>query len=255
MTSLPALDAAAAGVSCVIPVYNEAERIGGVLAAVVGHPLVGEVIVVDDASTDETLAIVKATQGVRWIGLSQNGGKSRALQAGVREATGPLLLLIDGDLVGLSRGHITALILPVLEGRADISLSLRENAPRPWRLIGLDYISGERVFAKALLNDRLESLQTLPKFGFEVYLNGLCIEQKRRIAIVPWRGVRSPLKSLKYGFLKGMLADIRMMADICRTVSPLSLLHQIVAMRRLRVEPSAAVGRQSGESGFRGRRS
>ena len=46
------------GVSCVIPAYNEAARIAGVLEAVTRHPLINEVIVVDDGSTDETPNVV-----------------------------------------------------------------------------------------------------------------------------------------------------------------------------------------------------
>ena len=230
----------AAQVSCVIPVYNEGSRVGGVLAAVTGHPLVKEVIVVDDASTDDTAAVVEAFGGVRLIRLAENRGKTGALLAGIGEAAGPLLLLLDGDLVGLNSGHITALIQPVLNGRADLSMSLRENAPRLWRAIGIDYISGERVFHKRLLEDRLEALRTLPRFGFEVFLNGLCIAGRFRLAIVPWQGVQSPMKSAKYGMRKGMLADLGMIADMCRTVPPLRLLRQIVAMRSLRVAPGSA---------------
>jgi glycosyltransferase involved in cell wall biosynthesis len=229
---------AAQRVSCVIPVYNEGKRISGVLAAIIAHPLVSEVIVVDDGSTDETVRIVRATEEVRLVALDQNRGKSWALHAGMKASTGQVLLLVDGDLIGLTAAHITALISPVIEGRADISMSLRENTPRLWRLIGLDYISGERVMMRDLLDNRLEAIQALPKFGFEVFLNGLCIERKCRIAIVPWKGVRSPFKNAKYGFLSGVLADIRMISDIFRSASPFGLLHQILAMLRLRVKPS-----------------
>jgi glycosyltransferase involved in cell wall biosynthesis len=225
-------DTASARISCIIPVHNESKRIRGVLAAVVGHPLISEVIVVDDASTDGTSAIVRDLPGVRLIALKQNRGKSGALRAGFQESTGSLLLLVDGDLTGLTAAHITALILPVAEGRADISISLRENTPRLWKLIGLDYISGERVFFKDLLDNRLEAL---PKFGFEVYLNDLCIQRKSRIAIVSWNGVQSPFKTKKYGFLRGAAADMRMISDIFRTVSPFGVLRQIFVMLRLRV--------------------
>ena len=54
-------------VSCIIPVYNEALRIGGVLAAVVGHSLIAEVIVVDDASTDDTASIAGAFAGLKLL--------------------------------------------------------------------------------------------------------------------------------------------------------------------------------------------
>ena len=40
--------------TCVIPAYNEQARIGAVLAAVLDHPLIDDVLVVDDGSTDST---------------------------------------------------------------------------------------------------------------------------------------------------------------------------------------------------------
>lgn len=230
------------GVSCVIPVYNEGTRIAGVLSAVVGHPLVAEVIVVDDASTDDTGRIVKSVEGVRLICLDRNRGKTWALHVGLQESTRSVLLLLDGDLVGLTAGHITSLVTPVLEGRADVAMSLRENAPRIWKLIGLDYISGERVFSRDLLKNRLDAIKTLPRFGFEIYLNRVFVEQRYRIAIVAWRGGRSPFKNLKYGFLRGMLADLRMFSDILRTASPLELVRQIRVLLQLRASPVPARG-------------
>jgi glycosyltransferase involved in cell wall biosynthesis len=43
-------------VSAVIPAYNECQTIGGVIAPLLGHPLIDEVIVVDDGSSDDTAA-------------------------------------------------------------------------------------------------------------------------------------------------------------------------------------------------------
>jgi glycosyltransferase involved in cell wall biosynthesis len=237
MTLVQTFSPAAGCVSCVIPVYNEATRIAGVLAAVVGHPLVAEVIVVDDASTDDTVRIVNSVEAVRLVCLDRNRGKTWALHVGLQASTNSVLLLLDGDLIGLTAAHITSLISPVLEGRAEVALSLRENTPTIWKLIGLDYISGERVFGRDLLKDRLDAIEALPRFGFEVYFNTVLVERKYRIAIVPWIGVKSPFKNVKYGFLRGILGDLRMLSDILRSASPVELLRQIRVMLQLRVKP------------------
>lgn len=222
-------------VSCIIPAYNEAARIADVLASVIGHPLIDEVIVVDDGSGDGTSAVVAQIAAARLITLPKNRGKTAALAVAIAEAKGDLLLLIDADLIGLTPADLTALIAPVLGGQADLAISLRHNAPLIWRAIGLDYISGERVLRRALIAPQLGQLAQLPKFGFEVFLNQLAIATGQRIAVVRWPKVISPLKARKYGWAAGLRADIGMMRDLVQAVSLGGLLCQIIAMRRLRV--------------------
>lgn len=227
-----------ARISCIIPAYNEGARIGAVLRAVAGHPLADEVLVIDDASRDNTAEVAAGADGVTLIRQPQNGGKTRALAAGFEAMRGSHVLLLDADLVGLTAEDVTALISPVVDGVADMTISLRGNAPWLWRAIGLDYISGERVMAGDLLPP-LEALPGLANFGFEVYLNERVIASKARLCVVPWPGVKSPAKALKRGLWRGIKADAAMMRDIFRTIPAPRLAHQIVAMRRLRVSPKA----------------
>lgn len=225
----------ARGVTCLIAAYNEAARIGAVLRAAAGHPLLDRVIVVDDGSGDGTAAVAEEVAGVSVIRLPQNRGKTWALSVGIEAATTPHLLLLDADLVGLMPAHLTALIAPVAGGRARVSLSLRGNAPRPWHWIGIDYISGERVVPRDMLAGRAEELRALPKFGFEVALNRTILDRQMPLAVVPWPAVSSPLKAAKHGVWAGVKGDAGMMADIFRTVPPLAAARQIAGLRRLRV--------------------
>ncbi|MEO8530860.1 MAG: glycosyltransferase [Deltaproteobacteria bacterium] len=222
-------------VTCIIPAYNEAARIEAVLAVVVGHPLIDDVIVVDDGSVDGTSDLVATITGVSLIALPVNRGKTAALAQAIAQASGAHLLLVDADLIGLTARDLSALIAPVLAGHADMSISLRRNAPWLWRWIGIDYISGERVLPKALIAPQLARLQSLPKFGFEVFLNSLSIAATQRIAVVNWPDVVSPLKATKYGWWTGMRADVGMLRDMLRSVPALGLVRQIIAMRRLKV--------------------
>ncbi|WP_339108006.1 glycosyltransferase family 2 protein [Thioclava sp. GXIMD4216] len=227
-------------VSCVIPAYNEAPRIRNVLEAVLCHPAVEEVIVVDDGSTDGTPEIVGALPSVQLVRQTQNGGKTAAVARGIREARGSHVMLLDSDLLGLTGLHVSQLLDPVRSGAADVAISLRRNAPALWHMIGLDYISGERVLPRAWL---LDGLEALPHFGLEVHMNRLLIRKGARLAVVEWPDVDSPYKHAKLGsWAAGLRADAAMLADMFRVVSPLEAGGQIWSMRKMRVAPRQLAG-------------
>ncbi|WP_201108120.1 glycosyltransferase family 2 protein [Paraburkholderia domus] len=222
--------------SCVICAYNEAPRIGTVLAVACAHPLLGEIIVVDDGSTDGTAEIVEGFASVRLIRCTENRGKSAAMAAGIAAARGELLMLLDADLKGLTAEGISALATPVLQGKAQVSLSLRQNSLLAFRAIGLDFVSGERVVTKALLSEVLLEVHGMPRFGVEVFMNRRIIERNLAIAVTHWPHVTQARKTEKLGYWKGLRAEWRMIADLFKAVYPLALISQTFQMLRLRID-------------------
>jgi len=217
-------------ISCVIPAYNEAGRIGALLDVVLGHRLVSQVIVVDDGSTDGTAAGA-ARPGVELVSLSPNGGKTAAVRAGAAIASGSHIMLLDADLHGLTRAHLAQLLAPVLAGEAEATISLRGNSPLVWRMIGIDYISGERVLPADLLRSALRDQAGLPGFALEVHLNRWWLDKGLRLSVVRWPDVTNPVKSAKYGLVNGAKRDITMLRDMFRVISLREACTQILRMR------------------------
>lgn len=101
-------------ISFVVPAYNEAQLLGRTLDAIhaaareSGRPY--EVLVVDDASTDETAAIA-AAHGARVVPVAFRQ-ISRTRNAGARAAAGTVLVFVDADTVinaAVVRGSLDAL--------------------------------------------------------------------------------------------------------------------------------------------------
>jgi len=107
--STTAVNAAAKGLSIVVPAYNEAAGLAALHQRICSlarglrqrYGLGCEVIYVDDGSTDATLAIARALPAdaldVQVVSLSRNFGKEAALMAGLDHARRGAVLFMDGD--------------------------------------------------------------------------------------------------------------------------------------------------------------
>lgn len=87
--------------SIIIPAYNEEATIAEILTRVLESPLSPEVVVVDDGSTDGTLAALRPFEGdsrVRVVAHERNRGKGAAIRTGIAHVTGEVVLIQDADL-------------------------------------------------------------------------------------------------------------------------------------------------------------
>lgn len=110
--------------SVVIPAYNEARFIGTLLERITAVDLAPlgvtpHIIVVDDGSTDDTAVIVERAGGIRLIRMERNGGKGRAVRAGIAAATGELLVIQDADLEYDPRDYIP-MLRALFDRRGDV---------------------------------------------------------------------------------------------------------------------------------------
>lgn len=184
-----------AGLSIVIPAYNEAQAIGPVLTEILkimaeyssipgGFPY--EVIVVDDGSSDQTARVVSQVAGVRLARHPSNRGYGAALKTGIRQAHYNLVCITDADGT-YPNVLIPALAAGIVERGFDMVVGARTGShvsiplvrrPAKWFLNRLanfvagsgipDLNSGLRVFRR---RDALVFLQLLPDgFSFTTTL-------------------------------------------------------------------------------------
>jgi glycosyltransferase involved in cell wall biosynthesis len=133
----PATRGAATRLSVVLPMHNEArgldrlfERLVPALAAL---EMAHEIVAVDDGSTDDTLACLKAYRGsipaLRIVSLSRNFGKEIAVTAGLARTCGDVVVVMDSDLQHPPES-IAALLAPWLAGSHDLVYARRNNLDR-----------------------------------------------------------------------------------------------------------------------------
>lgn len=205
-------------VSAIVPAYNEAERIGAVLWPLLQAPSVGEVIVVDDGSTDDTAAVARSF-GVKVISLPINCGKSVALDRGVQKARYETLLFLDADLVGLRPDHVERMIHRYIEDGRDMVVGIFRNGRLNTDLAQTiaPYLSGQRVLSKALWKKLRRKVHKLD-FGVEIALTKLALKEGWTQGFVELDGVTHVMKEEKFGFSRGLVSRFKMYGDIVRSV-------------------------------------
>ncbi|WP_206366469.1 glycosyltransferase family 2 protein [Sphingomonas gei] len=116
----------------IIPAYDAAATIGRAVASALAQPEVAEVIVVDDASGDATIAQARAaddgSQRLSVLALPDNRGPSAARNAAIHAGRAPLLAILDADDFLLPGRFARLLARPGWDFIADNILFVPEGA-------------------------------------------------------------------------------------------------------------------------------
>lgn len=191
-------------ISVVVPVYNERHLIAECVRRIRSQECVGELIVVDDGSTDGTRAEIEKVSDFidRVVHLRRNQGKGAALREGVRFVTGDIIVFQDSDLE-LDPADISRLAAPILSGEADIVTGTRMHegnkrlvSARQWlansavtRLASVLYrtdLTDMATAARAMSKNTWDALHVeSDRFGIEAELHAKCSRLKVRIMEIP----------------------------------------------------------------------
>lgn len=219
-------------ISVVIAAYNEEPRIAEVLKIVENHPLIDEVIVINDGSKDNTSQVVKKFN-VILIENEKNMGKTLSVKRGIEAAKNDLIMLLDADLVGLDSDAVTKLARPVLDNKVDWTLSLRKNSAGFMKVTKIDWISGERVIPKELLSDPLIWSRPDVGFGLETLMNISLLGQHKTFRSIYLPDLTITPKSGKVGLVQGIKGDIRMFRQIFKILPCHKMFGQFLKMAYL----------------------
>ncbi|MDD2401626.1 MAG: glycosyltransferase family 2 protein [Clostridia bacterium] len=203
-------------VTVVIPAYNEAKYICNVLKPLVNVKEITQIIVVNDASTDNTEEEA-LNCGVKVVSLQDNLGKGGALAKGLDYSVNETILFLDADLIGLTEKHINDLIRPVINENADMTVGIFANGRLATDMAQVvsPYLSGQRCIKKMWL-DQINLSAT--GFGVETVLTNYANQNNLCVVNVNLPNMSHVMKEEKLGLVRGFVFRLKMYWEIVKNV-------------------------------------
>lgn len=191
--------------SVIIPCFNEEKTLEQLVSRVREQKCVGEIIIVDDGSQDNSVAVAIKINDPRIIVKCKpkNEGKGSAIRDGFQLASLPYVVIQDADLEYDPKDY-ERLLKPLLEGNADVVYGSRfassgeRRAVYFWHRVGNTFLT---LMSNMFTNIDLTDMETCYKmmktsiakqlvikekrFGFEPEITAKLAKQRLRIYEVP----------------------------------------------------------------------
>ena len=191
-------------ITVVVPVFNEAKGIkrfldGQLMPVLADLSCKTEVIVVDDGSDDKTINAIKECEllkkiDFRLVSFSRNFGKEVALTAGIREASGDAVIMIDAD--GQHPVEIIPEMVTKWQGGAKIVTAVRGHNTTKHKIAskmyyGLMRMVGNKTVMPGELDFRLIDRVVVDEF------NKFTERNRLTRALIDWLGFKQEFIKVK----------------------------------------------------------
>ncbi|OGF99973.1 hypothetical protein A2Y99_01460 [Candidatus Gottesmanbacteria bacterium RBG_13_37_7] len=214
--------------SCVIPFFNESERLSQVIKVISRVKNIEQIICVDDGSKiDISSAIKKQFIKVKVIRLVQNRGKAEAIHEGLKAANGKYILLLDADLKNLKAYEVeNAINIFIQNPDIDMIILRRINASFQIKLNRGDTLfSGERILKKSDLRKIIKEIRP-DRFEIEIAINQFMMNNHKKVFWMSSSALNT-YKIAKMGFFKGIVEDVPLILHLIRYIGIRNYLRQM----------------------------
>jgi glycosyltransferase involved in cell wall biosynthesis len=171
--------------SVVMPAFNEEATIVDAARRVLASPWCAELLIVDDGSTDRTLALASeiGAEDARVHVLKQphNQGKGAALRRGFAAATAEIVIVQDADLEYDPRDY-GAVVVPIVTGAADVVYGSRFISGGAHRVLYFWHYLGNRLLttlSNAFTNLNLTDMESCYKAFRREVIQSIDLEEDR----------------------------------------------------------------------------
>jgi len=169
----------------VIPVYNEEKTLHIIVGKVLARPEVGELVMVNDCSSDGTWqtmqALAQTDDRIRIFTHEVNQGKGAALRTGFQHINSDIIIIQDADLE-YDPDEYPKLLMPIISGRADVVFGSRflgsgmHRVLYYWHSIGNQFLT---LLSNMFTNLNLTDMETCYKVFRREVLKKIIIEEDR----------------------------------------------------------------------------